>query len=235
MSSVYKSGGIPSVLARNSSWIDCSDIEGCRRYCDSDAWAEIGRRCAGIPVEDVHFIDSGDYHYLSLLWLLKIDKPFVLIVFDHHTDAQAPAFEGLISCGGWVEEAVEKNPRLEHAYIIGCRRDHGGDAPVTNPKITLLDHLTEITSLPDLPVYLSIDKDVLAGLPSDWDNGDMPLEELLDGVASLRDRLLAVDICGECTREGIKLHERVNELITNTLNYDFHKRENPDPARTDAG
>ena len=38
----------------------------------------------------------------------KIDMPFRLILFDNHTDMQPPAFGGLLSCGGWAAEALEK-------------------------------------------------------------------------------------------------------------------------------
>ena len=34
----------------------------------------------------ITFIGSGNYHYVSHLLLEEINKPFTLILFDHHTD-----------------------------------------------------------------------------------------------------------------------------------------------------
>ena len=49
----------------------------------------------------------------------KIDMPFRLILFDNHTDMQPPAFGGLLSCGGWAAEALEKLPHLQEVILIG--------------------------------------------------------------------------------------------------------------------
>ena len=49
----------------------------------------------------------------------KIDIPFRLILFDNHTDMQPPAFGGLLSCGGWAAEALEKLPHLQEVILIG--------------------------------------------------------------------------------------------------------------------
>jgi len=48
-------------------------------------------------------------------------------------------------------------------------------------------------------VYLSIDKDVLAReeARTNWDQGDLRVDDLMDAVASLRGRLIACDITGE--------------------------------------
>lgn len=44
---------------------------------------------------------------------------FVLVVFDNHTDMQPPAFEGLLSCGGWIIRALQDIPSLCGALVIG--------------------------------------------------------------------------------------------------------------------
>ena len=82
--------------------VDCKNIEGTNCYCDDVAKEELRRRIAAYSYEGIHFLDSGNYHYLSLLWLEKIDRPFALVLFDHHPDLQAPSWGKITSCGGWV-------------------------------------------------------------------------------------------------------------------------------------
>ncbi len=48
-------------------------------------------RIATFQPEEIHFIDSGNHHYMSKLWTDKITSPFSLVVFDHHPDMQ-PSF-----------------------------------------------------------------------------------------------------------------------------------------------
>lgn len=54
-------------------------------------------------------------------------------------------------------------------------------------------------SLTAAPVYLSIDKDVLAPdvVQTNWDQGVMRLEELLDAIAMLQGRVIGSDITGD--------------------------------------
>ena len=40
-------------------------------------------------------------------------------MFDNHTDMQPPAFGGLLSCGGWVAEAIEELPLLREVILAG--------------------------------------------------------------------------------------------------------------------
>jgi arginase family enzyme len=60
---------------------------------------------------------SGDYHYLSALWLRRVDRPFLLVSFDNHPDwdIRPPKW----ACGGWINRALEI-PFLKHIAIWGC-------------------------------------------------------------------------------------------------------------------
>ena len=78
---VYKE----EAFARHSpdfAWIDCTHLSGTDCYCDAEGAAAIRRLIAAYPPEGIHFIDSGDYHYLTKFWTDKITEPFSLIVFD---------------------------------------------------------------------------------------------------------------------------------------------------------
>ena len=99
--------------------ITCQDIEGTNCYCDDAAKESLRERVRPYSYEGIHFLDSGNYHYLSLLWLEKIKEPFSLILFDHHPDLQAPSWGGITSCGGWVREALLTNEKLQRVYLVG--------------------------------------------------------------------------------------------------------------------
>jgi arginase family enzyme len=60
---------------------------------------------------------SGDFHYLSALWLRRIAQPFVLVSFDNHPDwaITPPKW----ACGGWINRALELE-QVQHIAIWGC-------------------------------------------------------------------------------------------------------------------
>ena len=186
--------------------LDCRDLTGTRCYLDEEAKATLLSRMANLPVHGLHFIDSGNYHYLSLLWLTGIAQDFALVLFDHHPDNQPPGFGDITSCGGWVLEATETLPHLKAVYTYGV----GSELP--------------IGSIPtDLPIYISIDKDILAPAYSstDWDQGDMTLEELLSMLGALLTlhQIIGIDICGDASTDP-----EANACLNNQINltiFDF--------------
>jgi hypothetical protein len=60
---------------------------------------------------------SGDFHYLTALWLRRVDRPFILVSFDNHPDwdIRPPTW----ACGGWINRALELE-HLQHVAIWGC-------------------------------------------------------------------------------------------------------------------
>jgi len=63
----------------------------------------------------------------------------------------------------------------------------------------LLDRFAEESRTWEEPLYLSIDKDVLAPavVQTNWDQGVMTLEELEQGIDIIRNRVIASDVTGE--------------------------------------
>ena len=111
---------------RDIHWLDCTGIQGTDCYCDDDAVNAIRGQIAKAGIENaegIHFIDGGNYHYMSKIWTDMVQEPFSLVVFDHHPDMQAPRFGGILSCGGWVLEVLKHNRFVEHALLIGVA-DH---------------------------------------------------------------------------------------------------------------
>jgi arginase family enzyme len=60
---------------------------------------------------------SGDFHYLSALWLRRVTEPVVLVSFDNHPDwdVRPPKW----GCGGWINRALEL-AHVQHVAIWGC-------------------------------------------------------------------------------------------------------------------
>lgn len=99
--------------------MNMSDIEGTNLYCSKEAEEEIRKRLKEKGPHGIHFIDNGNYHYMTKFFVEKIRRPFSLILFDYHSDMQEPMMKELTSCGSWVREIMEKNHYLEQIILIG--------------------------------------------------------------------------------------------------------------------
>lgn len=209
-----------------ASEIDLTGIGGTNCYCDEAAAAAIRSALMNCPVSGLHWTDTGDYHYISRFWLEKVaeekpGRPFALLLFDHHPDMQEPAFEGVISCGGWVRDSFTMIDELRQVLMLGINPDleiefldlvFDGILAVTTDDFrhtgdSVGQEVAEMLSLlePGIPVYVSIDLDVLSRdfARTNWDQGVMTivqLESLLRSVAASHE-ILGVDICGGLTRE----------------------------------
>lgn len=215
--------------------LDCRDIPGTNCYCDSLAEEEIGKRIAPFGPEGIHFLDSGNYHYLTKLWLELVKVPFELLVFDHHTDMQRPAFGGILSCGGWIREALETNENLKHVILVGppqsameeTKKELSEDGAELLEKVTWIseEEFLQNVEKPDgtqklcgqcnvtgieidekerLPLYISIDKDVLPESEgkTNWDQGNVVLGQVLHFIDVYLQQIpgrqiIGMDICGE--------------------------------------
>lgn len=178
--------------------LDVAGIEGTNAYCSEESARVIRKEIARIPLGAVHDIGNGNYHYLSLFFLERIETPFALILFDHHPDNQDDAFgSGLLSCGNWVAEASSKLPFLKCVRWIG-----GKSEPA------------EIQE--DIPVYISIDLDVLDKrcIQTIWDQGEMTPDELKDELLTIfRSRkVIGVDICGSPDSSDAVLNDIISFL-----------------------
>lgn len=198
-------------------WIDCSDIRECDLYCSKGAEEEIKSRIKPYGIHGIHFIDSGNYHYVTKIMTDFIEQEFILILFDHHTDMQKPMIDNMISCGDWAGKVLKTNSLLQQLVLIGPQDDD--ISQVLNEKGIKEKLLTisaeEIQSGEDkskifmikknFPVYVSIDKDILDEKYSmtNWSQGKMSLpmlERLLMPILK-SEKILGIDICGECRQD----------------------------------
>ncbi|MDD2642763.1 MAG: arginase family protein [Bacteroidales bacterium] len=191
--------------------IDCTDIEGSDCYCDSEATETISKRIADLPIRAVHFLDSGNHHYITKFWTDRIHEDFILVVADHHPDMQPPLFNDILSCGGWVRTVLDTNPFLKEVWFIGVAPEY--ELPREEYRICRYPEKPS----PVLPVYISIDKDVLSPevITTNWDQGTMTYNQLQTVLKEImnRHRVLGVDICGECPTCIDNRSNRINRRL----------------------
>lgn len=218
-------------------YIDCSDIQETDMYCSKNAYEKIWGRIEPYGIQGIHYIDSGNYHYISKIITDHIDEPFGLVMYDHHTDMQMPMVPEMMSCGDWAGQALSQNKNLRQLVIVGppesdieqTLESYSGSQSgrlltfsAEDLHGDLLENKLKLIRT-DLPLYISIDKDVLGPeyTETNWSQGDMSIDglERLLGVflggqgeeknsdACRNDernagdirhsRILGIDICGE--------------------------------------
>ncbi len=229
--SLAASSGLANARAASSKpyILDFTTLSGTTGFCDDAAADEIRRRIADFPARGIHFLDNGNFHYLTRFWCEKISEDFALVVYDHHVDLRKPVFPGLMSCGSWIRDVLLRNSHCRAVLIIGPERAQADiierelqslvaeDQPPRSSAPARLCCFTEddildgrvARELPHLlnalhlPVYISIDKDVLSRkvLHTNWDQGIMTEAEFrreLDRFTmDPKIHILGVDICGE--------------------------------------
>lgn len=233
-SGIYKNQNFYKNYAEEEiSWTELSDLSGCNCYCDAEASDRIRKEIQAFTGNGLHFIDSGNYHYMTRLWLEKLQIPFRLLVFDNHTDMQPPAFGGLLSCGGWIAASLEELPLLQEVILVGPDEEaYTQVEPDLQQKVLFLsrEKLSTMTAeekegffnnlSEDLPLYVSVDKDVLCkgDASTTWSQGDMHLSELMSFLELVLERqnILGMDVCGECDMDSCSedfLNDHANEAI----------------------
>ena len=252
-------GEQPFVRAGNFNWLDCRGIQGTDCYCDEEGEAALRELIAAFSPYGLHFLDSGNYHYLTKLWTDKIREPFSLVLFDHHTDMQPPMFEGLLSCGGWVKKMLDTNPFLRKVLIAGvpeseavkvrservlaiseeewmasglqvfepvpalfCEGQSAGRQSVGMQSLSGYGTCdSEDIQSSDIPIYISVDKDVLSKdfASTNWDQGGLSLELLSGAISILLDRfnVIGMDVCGEPDSSDILFSDKAC-MLNSTAN-----------------
>ena len=214
-------------------WTELNHLSGCNCYCDAEASEQIRREIQKYTGNGIHFIDSGNYHYMTRLWLEKLQVPFRLLVFDNHTDMQPPAFGGLLSCGGWIAASLEELLLLQEVILIGPDEEAYAQVdPDLQQKVRFLsrEKLSMMAAEEkesffknldtDLPLYISVDKDILCkeDASTTWSQGDMHLSELMSFLEVILEQqnVVGMDVCGECDPDSCSedfLNDHANEAI----------------------
>lgn len=218
-------------------YIDCSDIQETDMYCSKNAYEKIWGRIEPYGIQGIHYIDSGNYHYISKIITDHITEPFGLVMYDHHTDMQIPMVPEMMSCGDWAGQTLIQNKNLRQLVVVGppesdieqTLESYSGSQSgrlltfsAEDLHGDLLENKLKLIRT-DLPLYISIDKDVLGPeyTETNWSQGDMSIDGLerllsvfLGGQGEEKNsdacrndernagdirhsRILGIDICGE--------------------------------------
>ncbi|MCH4036064.1 MAG: arginase family protein [Lachnospiraceae bacterium] len=222
--------------------IDVSQVPGTHLFCSDEAKAALQDILKTRGIKGIHFLDAGDFHYVSRLTTDLVEEPFRLVLIDHHTDMQESAVPCGLSCGNWALTALRENPNLKSCILIGPPAEAAKTIPEdVRGKVTLLSQevLDEKSAeraacrIPvGLPFYLSIDKDALdpAYCVTDWDQGELTVNQICTFIRFLQrhGRILGIDICGRLPEETgdvqklLEARER-NDRSSRML-YDFIER-----------
>ena len=199
------------------AWAELTQLTGCSCYCDEEAAKVLRQEIGKFPVKGIHFLDSGNYHYATKLWADRICQPFDLLVLDHHTDMQQPAFGGILSCGGWLRTALEENKFLQRVCLMGPSEKMAEEDEIGEfgDRLLFFDEEKmqkgfwreflndggEEEPKKRRPLYISLDKDILCEEEAavNWDQGTVRLSEVLEVLeAAFRSRpVIGADLCGE--------------------------------------
>ena len=171
----------------------------------------------------IHLLDSGNYHHLSRVYLDLIKEPYNLVVYDNHTDMQFSAFGNILSCGSWIADAYESLYYLKKIIVIGANSKYIEACEFNkDERVIFADSINEVSLGNDLPIYISVDKDVISEneFISDWDQGSMSLAVLKKEMEFLIDRfrVIGTDICGEPDNSddiNISLSNNINKELVN--------------------
>ena len=199
-------------------------LNGVRGYMDEEArkylLEEIKERS---NLSSIHLLDSGNYHHLSRVYLDLIKEPFNLVVYDNHTDMQFSAFGNILSCGSWIADAYETLHNLNKIIVVGAKSSYIEECAFNKDKrVVFADSISDVYLESLLPIYISIDKDVLSTneFISDWDQGNMSLAALKEELEFLigRFRIIGTDICRApdiCDDINISLSNNINKELVN--------------------
>ena len=102
---------------KNIRWLDLHELQGVYGYCSQEARRTIEAKISNLSPEGIHFIDSGNFHYVSEFWIEKMKHDFILVVFDHHSDMMQPMFDDILSCGSWILNSLENNKYLKNVMF----------------------------------------------------------------------------------------------------------------------
>ncbi|GGK11782.1 arginase [Caldalkalibacillus thermarum] len=223
----------PHLLQHKHCWIDLSDLKQANMYCSQETLEEISRRIRPVRQPRLTFIGTGNYHYVTYLFLEKISEPCDLVLFDHHSDTGEPY--PLLSCGSWVTKALSELPLLEQVIIIGLHPKYSTSIPPQYFSRVRIVPTADLLNRPEAKilkwiktehVYISIDKDVLdpAFASTNWDQGSMSLPLLLRLLKAIgrHKQILGIDVCGELPydplgdvtyMDAVHKNERANRAI----------------------
>ena len=226
-------------MQEDISWLEVQDLPGSNCYCDEEAKNRILDDIKNYTGNGIHFIDSGNYHYVSRLWLSKMEHPFRLLVDrEHrklfeiigevnaliHNDLLHDKYDEIVRLLDELREYTKFHFEDEEAYMQVEPEFQQKVQFLSREKLLAMTGEEKNTFFrnlrADLPMYISVDKDVLctADASTTWSQGDMSLEKLQKflEIVLQQQQILGMDICGECDPDACErnlLNDRANQKL----------------------
>ena len=149
---------------------------------------------------------------------------------------QKPALGNILSCGSWVINSLETNRYLKNVILIGLgKKEKQLIDSQYKENVICIDKDSAYMwddnkyKFENNPIYISIDKDVLSEkvVDTNWNQGEMNLNELETILHNIiiRENVIGIDICGECSYTLDKLNSIKSNDIANSELLRFLKRE----------
>ncbi len=220
-------------------YIDFSSLSSANGYCSPKTLELIKRKLREKDRFQIHFIGTGNYHYMTYLFLERIREPFSLVLFDHHTDILPPLCPELLSCGCWVKRVLDENKYIKEVLILGAKQeliDAIEPRYLNRVKAYSKEFLGTCSHWMELaaesvhyPFYCSVDKDVFrkSEACTNWDQGNMTGKDFLTVSKKIWNRqyVLGVDVCGESAEvpmghgsgQETECNNKANKMILNFL------------------
>lgn len=209
--------------------IDCSMLTGTDCYCDPETQKELMDRIPDCASGKIHLMDSGNYHYMSRLFLEACKKNVSLVMLDNHTDMQPAALLPVLSCGSWLMDTLREVPEVREVFLIGPPEEALHRIPEEMRKSISIISREQMetgewkkklnTFIPEYPVYFSVDKDVLSPevCRTNWDQGIMTLAQLKEILEHFLEKypVAGADICGEPQVQNGKEREFAQSMRIN--------------------
>jgi len=201
--------------------VDLRGMSGVRYLCSIERLCELEDK---IPTykRSITFIGSGDFHYVTYIFLRRINEHFNLLLIDNHLDIRE-TFDGFISCGSWLKDALNLK-YLRYVFYIGPDIIDVPERIIKVDDPTRLSILNKIESL----LYISIDKDIISNsfLETNWEQGYLNVDDLLEILSYISaSNIIGIDICGEPRPNPFDPSIRKSEEINLKLLNLFYERE----------
>lgn len=234
-------GSQRELMKRADAVVDLIGVKGVRFCGEIKDFIGLNKKLSALKT-GISFLGTGDFHHLCLHFLSKLPVEPLLLLFDHHSDMMKP-LPGTISCGSWamvalMDRKVKKciavgvNPKDE-VFAGFAAEDKAAFFPENIPHEKKVSGVVEELLKHAEPVYISIDKDVLAPdeAYTNWDQGSLKLDELVDFLKVIKKAksIIGADICGEWAapcdeifytwedRDKIRINQNANLKILDTL------------------
>ncbi|WPX09375.1 arginase family protein [Anaerocellum danielii] len=189
--------------------IDFKDLPSTKYMCSKKVLDSISEKIKKVE-NSLFFLGAGEYHHFTYMLLKKINETFSLIVIDKHVD-YADTYQGFITCGSWLKDAAGLN-QIAEIFVLSEEKKN-----VPSSKIKIFPPTEYKNIKPCLPVYISIDKDILTkfSINTTWDQGHCLPKTLIEIVSQFSSsfEIVGADICGEPPAQFFSLEHKKSEDI----------------------